>query len=193
MRFFRLSVVAGIVIPGLLLNGCSDDMESPQKTARTHSGEATIETTTLGNTRNVHKFGDVYFAGQPSEADFEEVKKAGVKTVINLRMPNEVSWDEKQVVNDLGMVYHNIPFDSPDLLTDVLFDELRGLLNKTENQPVMLHCASANRVGAMWLAYRAVDGGLSYKDALDEAKTVGLRSKSLEVKAKDYIERHKFE
>jgi protein tyrosine phosphatase (PTP) superfamily phosphohydrolase (DUF442 family) len=130
-------------------------------------------------------------AGQPSEADFGEVKKAGVKTVINLRMPNEVSFDEKQVVSDLGMAYHNLPIGSPDMLTDGLFDELRGLLNRTENQPVLLHCGSANRVGATWLAYRVVDGGLSYQDALAEARTIGLRSKAMEDKAKDYIERHK--
>ena len=174
-----------------MLNGCNNKTERGEKALATDSAIAAVETATLGNTPNVHKFGDVYFAGQPSETDFAEVKRAGVKTVINLRMPNEVSFDEKQVTTDLGMAYYNLPIGSPDMLTNALLGDLRRILNQTGNHPILLHCASANRVGAGWLAYRVVDGGLSYEDAWAEAKVVGLRSKELADKARDYIERHK--
>jgi hypothetical protein len=44
-------------------------------------------------------------------------------------------------------------------------------------------------VGAVWLAHRVLDGGLSYDDALKEAKTVGLKTPAFEEKVKDYIRR----
>ncbi|MCZ6677451.1 MAG: protein tyrosine phosphatase family protein [Candidatus Poribacteria bacterium] len=189
-RSFVNFAVVSLVMVGFLITGCTNKTNSTEKTEAIRS-IAALETVTLGNTPNVHKFGNIYFAGQPSNADFAEVKKAGVKTVINLRMPKELSFDEKRVVEDLGMSYHNIGFRAPDTLTDQRFGELRSLLSESENQPILLHCGSANRVGAIWLAYRVLEGGLSDEAALAEAKTIGLRSKELEDKAKDYIERHK--
>ena len=56
---------------------------------------------------------------------------------------------------------------------------------------MLLHCASSNRVGAVWLAYRALDGGLSIEEAKAEAKIVGLKSPALEAKAIDYVKRKK--
>lgn len=145
----------------------------------------------LGTTRNVHRYGDFYLAGQPSEADLLEAKNVGIQTVVNLRMPKEVTFNEKQVVDKLGMTYHNPGIGDPGMMTDALFGTIRRILNDSENQPLLLHCGSANRVGAIWLAYRVLDGGLSYEAALTEAKTVGLRSPAMEKKAKDYINRNK--
>lgn len=76
-------------------------------------------------------------------------------------------------------------------LTDKVFDETRKLLNDKAKRPLILHCASANRVGAVWLAHRVLDGGLKYEEALSELKTVGLKLPAFEQKAKDYIERKK--
>ena len=186
-------VLFSLVILGFLLGSCTQKAE--QKTERLQKTDAQvvvrIETATLGGTPNVHKYMAFYLAGQPSKADFQQVKKNGIKTVINLRMPEELSFDEEQVVTDLGMSYHNLGIGSPDMMTDQLFSEIREILNEAENQPVLLHCGSANRVGAMWLAFQALDGGLSIEAALAEAKTVGLRNPAMEVKVKDYVERTK--
>jgi ubiquinone/menaquinone biosynthesis C-methylase UbiE len=54
----------------------------------------------------------------------------------------------------------------------------------------MLHCGSANRVGAVWLTYRVLDQGVPIETAIEEAKTIGLRSPEYEAKARDYIHRH---
>jgi uncharacterized protein (TIGR01244 family) len=112
-----------------------------------------------------------------------------VKTVIDLRKAGELKeFDEPKLIGELGLQYRNIPFGSPDELTDAVFDEARAALNKAE-RPILLHCHSANRVGAIWLAWRALEGGLPYEEALTEAQTVGLKAPALEAKAKDYIER----
>ena len=65
---------------------------------------------------------------------------------------------------------------------------LRELLRDTNNQPMMMHCGSANRVGAIWLIYRVLDEGWTYEDALKDAESVGLRSAELTERAKKYIE-----
>jgi protein tyrosine phosphatase (PTP) superfamily phosphohydrolase (DUF442 family) len=70
-----------------------------------------------------------------------------------------------------------------------VFVEARKQLKAAE-RPILLHCGSANRVGAVWLPYRVLDAGLAWDAALAEAKTIGLRTPALEAKAMDYVQRH---
>jgi hypothetical protein len=55
----------------------------------------------------------------------------------------------------------------------------------------LVHCFSAGRVGAAWLAHRVLDDGLSVEAALDEANTIGLKKDDYIQKAKDYVQRMK--
>ncbi len=147
-----------------------------------------LEPYECGSVTRLHTLGGVFLASQPAEEDFKMAQAGGIKTVINLRKPSETDWNEQEFIKELGLRYHNVPFQTPDELTDEVFDEVRDLLAQDENKPILLHCSSANRVGAVWLAHRVLDGGLSYEDALAEAKTVGLKLPAYEAKAKDYIE-----
>ena len=143
---------------------------------------------TLGETPNVHLFGDVYTAGQPSAEDMRLAAAAGVATVINIRSAGESDLDEAGLCAELGMDYHNPGWRSPAELTDERFAELRQLL-ETAPRPILFHCGSANRVGAHWLTWRVLDGGLSVEEASAEAEAVGLRSPPLKAMALDYIAR----
>ena len=135
----------------------------------------------------MHTFQGVFLASQPSASDFEQAKKGGVKTVINLRQPGEQEgFNEKKFIEGLALTYHNVPWNGPDELTDAKFDQVRTLLREAE-RPILLHCSSANRVGAMWLAYRVLDDGATIDKATQEAKTIGLRSPDLEARAMNYI------
>jgi hypothetical protein len=51
----------------------------------------------------------------------------------------------------------------------------------------LIHCASANRVGAFWMIYRVLEQGWSEDKALAEAERIGLRSPALKQFAHDYI------
>ena len=95
-------------------------------------------------------------------------------------------FDEAALVTKLGMAYHNLGFGSAEELTDDLFTRARGILADQLQRPLLFHCASANRVGAFWLAYRVLDEGEPYDDALAEAKKVGLRSAAYEKRAREY-------
>jgi hypothetical protein len=55
------------------------------------------------------------------------------------------------------------------------------------NQPVFIHCGSANRVGAMWLIKRVKVDGWDVDRALAEAVAIGLRAENLKAFALDYL------
>ncbi len=112
----------------------------------------------------------------------------GVQTVVNICHPKELSFDEAGHVASLGLNYLNPAWNGPDELTDEMFATYREILREGE-RPMLLHCGSANRVGAVWLPYRVLDEGIEVEAALAEAKTVGLRSPAYEQKALDYIRR----
>ena len=150
---------------------------------------AKLEAASLGSTSPVHRFGTIWLAGQPGKDDLALARELGIRTVVNLRKPGELDWDEAAAVGSLGLTYVNHPFQAPGELTDEIFDAVRGELARAGEQPILLHCASANRVGAVWLAHRVLDGGLTYDAALREAEIVGLKNPAHRDRAREYIER----
>ncbi len=148
---------------------------------------APVEDAELGSTRNVHKCGTLYFAGQPMPDDISRIKTAGIKRVITLRKGDELDWNEAEKVEAVGLDFVAIPFREPDSLTDEVFDRVRQLLRDADKQPTLLHCGSANRVGAVWLAHRVLDQGVAYDDALREAKQIGLKTTAYQERARAYI------
>ena len=150
-----------------------------------------LESAKLGATRNVHSFGNDLLCGQPTAEDFAEAKNRGIKVVLTLRERDEVDWDEAAIVKKLGLEFHQFGFRAPDSLTDEIFDRSLSVLKNSKKSPVLLHCASANRVGAVWLAHRVLNDGLPLDKARGEAKQVGLRTDVYEAKALDYIKRRK--
>ena len=146
-----------------------------------------LQSTTVGETKNVHRLGDLFFAGQFNKEDIEKIKDQNIARVITLRTDGEVDWDEQAAVESAGVEFMSVPF-RPDSLTDDVFAKVRGLL-RDESKKTLLHCGSANRVGGVWLTYRVLDEGVDLQTALAEAKEVGLRTPLIEAKAIDYIKR----
>ncbi len=135
--------------------------------------------------------GDVILGGQPTADELRAWAVRGVRTVVNLRLPSEdPGFDERRLVRELGMEYRNPGFKEAYELTDAVFDEVRETLRDPERKLLLLHCLSANRVGAIWLAYRVLDQGIAFDEALGEAVDVGLRSEAYIEKTRDYITRH---
>ena len=152
---------------------------------------ASLQAASIGSIPNLTRFGDVYFAGQPSPADLELAKDAGITTVISLRHPAELGgFDEAGAVQALDMDYESVPWNGPAELTDAVFDSVRALLAGVDS-PTLLHCGSANRVGAVWLPYRVLDHGADLEEAVAEAKRIGMRTPGYEEAARDYIARNR--
>jgi protein tyrosine phosphatase (PTP) superfamily phosphohydrolase (DUF442 family) len=130
-------------------------------------------------------------SGQPSAAHLEALSKAGVKVVIDLRDPGEARpLDEPATVKALGMEYINIPIGPGTRLDDALMDRILGTLRANADQPALLHCASANRVGGALIAHFILDHQMEQDDAIDAAQRVGLRSMEYVDWALAYVERH---
>ena len=58
------------------------------------------------------------------------------------------------------------------------------------NQPVFIHCGSANRVGGVWMIKRALQDKWPLDRALTEAQAIGLNNPALQAFATDYIKSH---
>lgn len=116
--------------------------------------------------------------GRPRPEHLQAAKDKGVRTVINLCPPGEAcDYDEAATVSRLGMRYVNIPVAGPaDLTPETARTLAAAMTDAGPEHPVLLHCASGNRVGAL-LAVKAhfVDGKPA-AEALAEGRAAGLKA-----------------
>ena len=113
-------------------------------------------------------------AGQPDEAELERLGAAGFAAIIDLRLPSEDRGlaDERAAVESRGMSYIPLPIDSR---TDITFDkanELDRILAEIDG-PVLIHCGSGNRVGAL-MSLRAAMNGADDETAVEAGLQTGL-------------------
>jgi uncharacterized protein (TIGR01244 family) len=129
--------------------------------------------------------------GQPTDAAYAKLSANGYKAVLNLRTASEGIdlKHEQEAVEKAGMRYVNIPVVSSSPKPEQV-DEFINAVKDTANQPMLIHCGSANRVGAFLMIYRVVYLGWPEEKAADEATKVGLTSPVLKKFAHDYIVAH---
>lgn len=112
-------------------------------------------------------------AGQPNEAALEVFADAGYVAVVDLRGEQEDrGFDEASVVEELGMHYVLLSIEEADAINFDYAKKLDKLLAGFDG-PILLHCASSNRVGAL-LALRAYLHGASPEAALELGREGGL-------------------
>jgi len=110
------------------------------------------------------------------------LKAKGFKTIIDLRTPEEGTAEEKTAVEAAGMRYVNLPV-SKGRPSDEQVRALADILQDSGQAPVLVHCASGNRVGTAWAIYR-VRQGIPLEIALEEGRTTGMRpSREAQVRA----------
>lgn len=113
--------------------------------------------------------------GQPSEEALAQAAAAGYKTIINLRATGEpIPFDEKSIVEALGMEYISLPIAGIPDLTAEKAKELAEILAKPGTQPSMVHCASGNRVGALFALGAFYLDGEKAESALELGRKAGL-------------------
>lgn len=119
---------------------------------------------------------------QPSKAQLEKLKSAGITKVIDLRGPDEETpFDEKAEAEKLGLEYVSLPISGAADVTSKNARKLHKLLQG--NEPVFLHCASGNRAGAL-LAVRAHEiQGKPVEESLEFGRAAGLTSLEERVKS----------
>lgn len=131
---------------------------------------------------------NVVTAGQPAERDLAALAAAGVQVVLDLRMPHEPRpFDEPHAAEAAGLRYVNVPVQG--MVSDEAFTTVRDLLRGADAAPVLFHCASANRVGALLIPHLMLDRGQDQATALRTAQQVGLRDGMLAQLALDFVRR----
>jgi len=111
-----------------------------------------------------------YRGAQPDMEGFAELKKLGVKTVIDLREDKKrhaAGW-----VRAAGMEYVNIPLRASRPATEAETEQFLQLVNDPANWPVYVHCKGGrHRTGALVAVYRITHDGwsadLAFKEMLD--------------------------
>lgn len=150
----------------LALSACAGDLPpapaSPQK----------VDLGTVVETESVQPVNGITSAGQPDEASLKVFADNGYVAVIDLRTDGEDrGLDEKAVVEGLGMTYVSMPIGRDG----ITFDNASALdkLLSAYDEPVLVHCGSGNRVGAL-LALRARQQGANDEAAIEIGKQGGL-------------------
>ena len=112
-------------------------------------------------------------SGQPNKEALQVFADSGYAAVIDLRGKNENrGFDERATVEALGMTYFSLPIDSPQAMN---FDNARKLneILETADGPVLLHCGSGNRVGALLALRKSLDGATD-EEAIAHGRDAGL-------------------
>ena len=163
-----ISKLAVISVFSFLVIGCSS-LATTQNTLN-------IEAIQNAEIRNLnHPQGAVFSAGQPTQEQLSTLGNAGIKHVVSLRTAGEIDWNEQEYVESLGGVtYHNIPIDGVGAINAVNAASLQSLLKSFGDEPVLLHCGSSNRVGALVAISEAQENGADADAAVEEGKRWGL-------------------
>ncbi len=118
----------------------------------------------------------LHAGGQPSAAQLQALAAQGVRTVIDLRQPDEDrGFDETAQAEALGLRYVRIPVAGADGLDAANVRAVHQALQQSQG-PVLLHCASGNRAGAVLALVTARYEHASPDQALPLGQRAGLKS-----------------
>jgi uncharacterized protein (TIGR01244 family) len=131
--------------------------------------------------------------GRVTPAAMKSLKGEGYVAVINLRQASEPEADieaGRAAAQAAGLKYIHLPFNAsaPD---PKVVDAFLAAVGDTSNQPVFIHCGSANRVGGLWMIKRALRDGWAIEKAQQEGEAIGLRDAKLTAFAVEYIKTHR--
>jgi uncharacterized protein (TIGR01244 family) len=131
--------------------------------------------------------------GQVDPAAMASLRKEGYVSVINLREAGEPGADVeagRAAAKAAGLRYIHLPFNVAKPDSKVVDSFLAAVADKS-NQPVFIHCGSANRVGGMWMIKRALQDKWPVEKARAEGEAIGLNNAQLVAFATEYINTHR--
>ena len=170
MFFIRVFAPLLIFTLAACQSSVQQNAEPPSEPVRSEPApSAAVDESLLPNARTPIE--GVVSGGQPSYGQLQQAKGKGYKTVINMRTAGEPTdfGDERKAVEDLGMAYIHIPVAGG---AGVTVENAKALADAlaTAEKPLLLHCGSGNRIGAL-LAMKAfhIDG-----KSAEEAMQIGL-------------------
>jgi len=146
-----------------------------------------VDLETVAGVGNVVPVEGVTTAGQPDAVALNIFAEQGYRTVIDIRTKAEDrGMDEATVIGDLGMKYIVFPIDKPEAINFDNARELGRLIDEAEG-PVLVHCGSSNRVGALFALRKSLDGA-DDETALEYGREAGMTR--LESRVKEVLSKN---
>ena len=106
----------------------------------------------LRGVQNLHKVSDdLYRGAQPTKEGILELKKLGIKTIVNLRSFHS----EREHIKGTGLSYKRVPMKKMLRPNDGEVIRFLKIVSNKEHTPVFVHChRGADRTGIMCAMYR---------------------------------------
>jgi uncharacterized protein (TIGR01244 family) len=179
MRVQTFRLIAVLVLAGAIGSRPAAAQQVTKQTVPGIQNFAKLETT-------------IACGGATTPAAVPELKKMGYASIVNMRLANETGANveaEGDAAKAAGIKYFHIPFNgaSPD---PAIADQFLKTIATPDNNPAYIHCASGNRVSAMWMIKRMVVDHWDADKAYAEAHELGLTSPALKQFAIDYAQTH---
>ncbi len=127
--------------------------------------------------------------GQVTKDELKQAANEGFKSILNLRASGEEGFmsDEGKQAEAAGLTYVNIPVKKEEIsdeLTSQVLKEIDEL-----PKPVLVHCASGMRAGAMACMHMATREGMTADEGMTKAQAIGFDCNS-EPQLKQFFEHY---
>ena len=161
-RLKRIALGA-VVLLSISYAGC--DVSKPA--ARPEKWAQPVVSSTLENWYKLD--GDVYRSEQPTRAGFEDIRKMGIQTIIDLRAGHT----DADLIKGMGFTLIEVPMTATGFGTNDVVKALRAI--KDARKPVLIHCQyGADRTGLVAAMYRIVFEDWTKDDAIAELTQGGF-------------------
>jgi uncharacterized protein (TIGR01244 family) len=177
-RSFQATGVVGVCV-WLLLSAGAAQAQSVIGAKGPAPAPVVLDPTGLFQEKYATVGDDLFIGGQPTEQALRDLKAKGVTTVVNLRMPEEmtrVTFDEAALLKELGITYVHIPLNGRDetAYAPAALDRFASVMASAKGK-VLLHCTVAWRASHMWGAYLIRERQVPVTEALTQVRSINLR------------------
>jgi protein tyrosine phosphatase (PTP) superfamily phosphohydrolase (DUF442 family) len=119
----------------------------------------------LPGVENLHKVSDFLYRGaQPTKEGMQQLKKLGIKTIVNLRSLHS----DRDEIGDTGLSYEHI-FMKTWHTEDKEVERFLKIVTDPNRKPVFVHCQrGADRTGTMCAIYRVAVQNWGKDEAIEE-------------------------
>ena len=141
---------------------------------------------------HIDNFGRVnehYYRGaQPTERDFADLAKLGVKATIDLTNGDDEEGREQQLAEGAGLKFFKLAMNTRVVPTAEQIATFLSIVNDPVNQPVYVHCVGGrHRTGVMTAIYRMIDDKWTPDRAFQEMKSYKFGADFLHPEFKDFV------
>jgi tyrosine-protein phosphatase SIW14 len=137
----------------------------------------------VGGITNFGRVNAGLFRGaQPDGRALQTLARLGIKSIIDLRLTNEVAAAEAVLAGAAGITYTNVPLPNMSRPTDRQVAQVLSFLESAP-APVFIHCMfGSDRTGTIIACYRIQHDRWSGAQALKEADQYGMAAWEVDMK-----------